>query len=174
MRSCLRSCLLLVLVFALLALTGRWGFAQEADEEQLIGPLRVVTLVDGGEEREFIVHPIMQLDGLRIEVGEDESIITHSAFARGRGLIPIGLEFELDYSQMPIHIDVSIDLNNLVDGPDPDNDSLDMKGIFEFEDEAIRVCLNGDSEGERPEEFASTAENKFLLLTLERIEEEDE
>ena len=157
-----------MLVFALVALTGHWGFAQETDEEQLIGQWRIIAVVVGGEDGSEM--PGLHIADLQIEVGEDEGRITHPMFAMLSEDAYIGLEIELDVSQMPPHIDISLDASNLGAG----EDVMVIKGIYELDENVIRVCLSDSPDGERPEEFESTAENKFLLLTLERIEDTDE
>ncbi len=105
------------------------------------------------------------------QVGQDRLgtvSISEKAFTipLGEGMESFVMEFEIDNSQSPAHIDMDI-----VAGPAPPSPA---KGIISYEDGKVKLCYHPMG-GDRPDAFESTEDNEchYFVLTRKPLEPKD-
>lgn len=99
------------------------------------------------------------------KVAEDrlagDVVITKDTFTMPAGPdMKFVMEYKLDASKTPAHIDFSIK-----DGPVKEGKA---EGIIEINGDELKLCYGVVGTAKRPEKFESTAENKAHLFTLKR------
>src|SRR5437773_1028401 len=119
----------------------------DKDKEKLQGAWQPISAIEKGKEqsKEDLKERKITFKGDKITVKHGEKV--HD------------VTFKLDPSKKPKEIDVT--------GKDDDGKDRMMKGIYELNDDTLKVCLDMEG-GDRPSKFDSPEGSNLIFVTLKR------
>jgi uncharacterized protein (TIGR03067 family) len=136
--------------FALVCAAAGWAAAQGTDTKEdlkkMQGKWRVVEVIEDGKEA--------KPDAKAFKIISDNKVLDPGAGTED--------EFRLDATKKPKELDVYVNRKGVV--------AYQLKGIYEFQGEKLRVCIDLDGKG-RPKAFESKPGSGYRLATLERVKD---